>query len=523
MVGLFVFMFGIFGVSNVNAAAPTGFTSQSYSDDNGDGTIDRMWVTINGGEDLTACTVDATELASDWTYVGGATFGGSIASASCVLSSETIEFVITGATAGVTGGGTAPTIAYNNTDGDNSIINASGTLGSVVAASLDDDAIPRIKSIEYMDYDLADDNRMDQLEVTYTEQVAAGSTLRANDLLIDNVGSFTGAVIGTDTTDYIQAPASNSWVLLGTDANAGITNDETGNFAVRTQNAFTLVDAAGNSNAVLGLLDVTIIDGMKPIVVSTTPVDASTAQKRGDAVVVVFSEPMATGSLTFATSPVVAHTPVWSNSNKTLTESHSPYAGTTTYTATLTGLTDVGANALVDLPYAWSYTTARAVSSTGETYSYTAPEEETTTTTVETTTTTTEEETTVAPGCSGGNMYNVQTGAVCVNNATTTIAGCGNRNTGFSTATGVSCAGNKVTTTTTTAKYNFGNTTLKNGSKGEAVKELQRFLNAKLNLGLVVDGSLGPKTIAVIKKWQKDNGLESDGLVGAKTKAMMNK
>jgi peptidoglycan hydrolase-like protein with peptidoglycan-binding domain len=63
---------------------------------------------------------------------------------------------------------------------------------------------------------------------------------------------------------------------------------------------------------------------------------------------------------------------------------------------------------------------------------------------------------------------------------------------------------------------------LKNGSKGAAVMELQRFLNAKLNLGLVVDGKLGPKTIAVIKKWQKDNGLVSDGLIGAKTKKLMN-
>ncbi|MDQ5971771.1 MAG: Peptidoglycan-binding protein, partial [Patescibacteria group bacterium] len=40
----------------------------------------------------------------------------------------------------------------------------------------------------------------------------------------------------------------------------------------------------------------------------------------------------------------------------------------------------------------------------------------------------------------------------------------------------------------TASAYNFGTTTLKNGSKGEAVMELQRFLNATLNLGLVVDG-----------------------------------
>ncbi|MBI3888836.1 peptidoglycan-binding protein [Candidatus Nomurabacteria bacterium] len=42
-----------------------------------------------------------------------------------------------------------------------------------------------------------------------------------------------------------------------------------------------------------------------------------------------------------------------------------------------------------------------------------------------------------------------------------------------------------------------------------------------LNLGLSEDGKLGPKTIAVIKTWQKSHGLVSDGLVGAKTKAAM--
>ena len=72
------------------------------------------------------------------------------------------------------------------------------------------------------------------------------------------------------------------------------------------------------------------------------------------------------------------------------------------------------------------------------------------------------------------------------------------------------------------AAYALGTATLRNGSKGEAVRELQRFLNDKLNLGLTQDGRLGPKTIAVIKKWQKDNGLVADGLVGPMTKAQMN-
>ena len=128
----------------------------------------------------------------------------------------------------------------------------------------------------------------------------------------------------------------------------------------------------------------------------------------------------------------------------------------------------------------------------------------------------------VTPGCSAGNLFNTSTGAACVNNETLQIPGCGNRATGFSTSTGASCVGNHVTTVTPPTTYNFGTAVLKNGSQGAAVIELQKFLNAKLNLGLVLDGKLGPKTIAVIKQWQAANGLVSDGLVGPMTKQMMN-
>lgn len=107
--------------------------------------------------------------------------------------------------------------------------------------------------------------------------------------------------------------------------------------------------------------------------------------------------------------------------------------------------------------------------------------------------------------CPKGHLFNVENGKRCTVEITTTT-----------TTTPA------TTTVTTTTTYNFGTALLKNGSKGEPVKELQRFLNKILNLGLVVDGQLGPKTIAVVKKWQKDNSLVSDGLIGAKTKAKMN-
>ena len=52
---------------------------------------------------------------------------------------------------------------------------------------------------------------------------------------------------------------------------------------------------------------------------------------------------------------------------------------------------------------------------------------------------------------------------------------------------------------------------LKKGSKGQEVKELQMFLN------ISADGDFGPATEAAVKKWQTENDLVADGIVGPKT------
>jgi putative chitinase len=56
---------------------------------------------------------------------------------------------------------------------------------------------------------------------------------------------------------------------------------------------------------------------------------------------------------------------------------------------------------------------------------------------------------------------------------------------------------------------------LKNGSKGEEVKQLQTLL------GLGADGSFGPMTEAKVKEWQAKNGLTADGIVGPGTWSKM--
>jgi putative chitinase len=57
--------------------------------------------------------------------------------------------------------------------------------------------------------------------------------------------------------------------------------------------------------------------------------------------------------------------------------------------------------------------------------------------------------------------------------------------------------------------------TLRRGSKGDAVKQMQR------KLGIAADGDFGPGTEAAVKKWQAANGLTADGIVGPKTLAAL--
>jgi len=60
------------------------------------------------------------------------------------------------------------------------------------------------------------------------------------------------------------------------------------------------------------------------------------------------------------------------------------------------------------------------------------------------------------------------------------------------------------------------NTTLRQGNKGEQVKELQQMLNAN-GYNLSVDGDFGPLTAAAVKAYQSSKGLSVDGIVGPQT------
>lgn len=80
----------------------------------------------------------------------------------------------------------------------------------------------------------------------------------------------------------------------------------------------------------------------------------------------------------------------------------------------------------------------------------------------------------------------------------------------------------KPTPTPTPSKKGYSGTfpkpTLKKGSKGKEVKNLQRFLNwYNPNNKLSVDGVFGDYTRNAVKRFQKAEGLVVDGIVGIKT------
>lgn len=66
---------------------------------------------------------------------------------------------------------------------------------------------------------------------------------------------------------------------------------------------------------------------------------------------------------------------------------------------------------------------------------------------------------------------------------------------------------------TTSGSYDFGTATMKVGSTGTYVMNLQKFLNVS------ADGKFGPMTKAAVMSWQASNGLTADGVFGPASRA----
>jgi len=224
---------------NLDLTAPT-VSSASYKDTDADGTVDRVDIVFD--ETIVVTSYDTT----DWSFsaAGSITLDDSGASASTATVLLTVS-----ADAEETGGATAPTVLYTNNGSrlTDAFGNAAATMGG--PQTVTDAAAPQIKNFDYLDADA--DGKIDTIDVDFTETLDAASVLDANDLTLTNVGDFTAAAFGTDSTDLVTTGVTNVNITLGTESTAADTAEGSSTIAISSQNTFSLTDGT-NTNAALG-------------------------------------------------------------------------------------------------------------------------------------------------------------------------------------------------------------------------------------------------------------------------------
>ncbi len=97
-----------------------------------------------------------------------------------------------------------------------------------------------------------------------------------------------------------------------------------------------------------------------PTIVATTPVNGATGVLLTQNVIIDFSKPMNTASLVYTCTPNPGGwVAAWSNGDRTVTLSHTMFAGLTSYTFTVTAAQDTVGNNLVagPVPNPWIFTT----------------------------------------------------------------------------------------------------------------------------------------------------------------------
>lgn len=328
-----------FMASPAFAAAPTGFTSQTYSDANGDGTVETVTIVVNGSEALTTCTVTAAsgEIATDWTYTGNS-IGGSISEGSCVTATATITFTLTGTNANTTSHTTAPTIAYDNDDADASVRNATGILGTVAAQNITDGAKPIFLTAVTGDNNA--DGTVDRLVMTFSESVVITDGGSDDDITLV-------ASSGTATVAEGVYAATASTLTYTISASA------TGNTAITVNPTYVVLGAGSikdvSTNEMLNGETVTGTDGAGPVLMSSTPDSGDVNVSITSTVVMLFSEAINTGSFTWSHlsgGPAsTAFTSAWTVGNTTLTLTATGNLSSGYHSVDVTAAPDTATNA----------------------------------------------------------------------------------------------------------------------------------------------------------------------------------
>ncbi len=269
-------------------AVPTVFTLlHYYADANRDGTVDGLYLSFT--EPVT-CSFES----GDWAITTAGTINVTAITGCSSYTSTTVLLAVT-ASSGITGGGTHPQVSYTNQGTLASVKDsANNAFASTSGITPGDAASPQIKSFTYLDNDA--DGKIDRITLTYTETVAAGSVLRAADLAFSNVGGFTGAAFGSDTTDLITGSVTQTTITIGTEATAVDTFNSSGSIAINSQGNFSLTEGFNTNNTLRTQSQANYIDGAAPVYVSSQTID-NNQNGTIDHVRVVYSEPISDASV----------------------------------------------------------------------------------------------------------------------------------------------------------------------------------------------------------------------------------
>lgn len=157
---------------------------------------------------------------------------------------------------------------FSLTDG----VNVNAASGEPNDISYVDGAAPQIVSFEYQDGDA--DGRIDQFEVTFSENLDGSSQLTPNDLQLDNVGDFTSAAFGASTTNTVVAESSTATVPLGNESTEIDTEENSGSLLISSINGFSISDGI-NANTLLREETTNFLDGASPVVVQSVTLDTN--------------------------------------------------------------------------------------------------------------------------------------------------------------------------------------------------------------------------------------------------------
>ncbi|WP_423750783.1 hypothetical protein [Salinirarus marinus] len=261
-------------VTATDEAAPVALNA-TYSDSAGDGLVDQVLVTYS--EDV----ADSVYANSDWTITTPGSISLSKNGTGSVTGNE-VRIDVSG-TAETTGGATPPELDYTGTS-----IHDGRNAAPAQALTVQDGAAPTLAGVTTADR--VSDGTVDNLTVTFTEAVAAGS-VEAADFAIDSADGLSGTVSGV-TDDDGDATVNVTLVNVTLAGQADTGSNPTLAYASGTGAA--VQDAAGNRMA-----DTTsdpATDGAAPYPVQITMVDGLTADGTVDIIGIRYSENVSASS-----------------------------------------------------------------------------------------------------------------------------------------------------------------------------------------------------------------------------------